>query len=231
MQPRSGLAQLRKCGIAAGWLLAFTACTQAPPPHPPPRWELAQTDKPTQPAPAHGLKMPAPGNAQEAARGQVGALEAGVLHEAMRRSTQLPNADRRIDPEAARAAARTVPGVGSVVWVDGENLLALVDSNARRSHQTIDEICYQLQQLGDTLAVVVNLQSSAARNGDELEILSRNCQLAPGDRAAMQAQRRIDVLDPALRAQYRASKEPLQRSSRREHDAGDRKALEAIPEM
>lgn len=175
--------------------------------------------------------MPAPGNAQEAARGQVGALEAGVLHEAMRRSTQLPDPDRRIDPEAARAAARTVPGVGSVVWVDSENLLALVDSNARRSHQTIDEICYQLQQLGDTLAVVVNLQSSAARNGDELEILSRNCQLAPGDRAAMQAQRRIDVLDPALRAQYRASKEPLQRSSRREHDAGDRKALEAIPEM
>ena len=78
---------------------------------------------------------------------------------------------------------------------------------------------------------MVNLQSSAARNGDELEILSRNCQLVPGDRAAMQAQRQIDVLDPALRAQYRANKERTQRPPRRAHDAGDRKALEAIPEM
>jgi hypothetical protein len=228
------MAQFRGCGIAAGWLLAFTAftaCTQAPPPHPPPRWELAQTDKPVQPAPAQGRNTPALGGGREAAHSQVGAMEAGVLQEAMRRSAQLPDPARPIDPEAARAAARAVPGVRSVVWVDGENLLALVDSNARRSHQTIDEICYQLQPLGDTLAVVVNLQSSAARNGDELEILSRNCQLVPGDRAAMQAQRQIDVLDPALRAQYRASKERTQRPARRAHDAGDRKALEAIPEM
>jgi hypothetical protein len=225
------MAQLYGCGIAAGWLLAFTGCTQAPPPHPPPRWQLAQTDKPVQPPPAYGPKTPAPSNAQETTRGQVGAMEAGVLQEAMRRSAQLPDPARPIDPEAARAAARTVPGVRSVVWVDGENLLALVDSNARRSHQTIDEICYQLQPLGDTLAVVVNLQSSAARNGDELEILSRNCQLVPGDRAAMQAQRQIDVLDPALRAEHRASKERTQRPPRRAHDAGDRKALEAIPEM
>ena len=225
------MASFRGCGIAAGWLLALTACTQAPPPHPPPRWELAQTDKPAQPAPMPGRDTAAAGGDRQATRDPTGSVEAGVLREAMRRSNQRPDPDRRIDPEAARAAARTVPGVRSVVWVDGENLLALVDSNARRSHQTIDEICYQLQPLGDTLAVVVNLQSRAARNGDELEILSRNCQLAPGDRAAMQAQRRIDVLDPALRAQYRASKEPLQRSSRREHDAGDRKALEAIPEM
>ena len=225
------MASFRGCGIAAGWLLALTACTQAPPPHPPPRWELAQTDQPAQPAPMPGRDTAAAGGDRQATRDPTGSVEAGVLREAMRRSNQRPDPDRRIDPEAARAAARTVPGVRSVVWVDGENLLVLVDSNARRNHQTIDEICYQLQPLGDTLAVVVNLQSRAARNGDELEILSRNCQLAPGDRAAMQAQRRIDVLDPALRAEYRASQERLQRGDGRKHGPGDRKALEAIPEM
>lgn len=219
------MERFRGCGIAAGWLLTLTACTQTPPPHPPPRWELAQT------APAQGRDTAAPDGDRLAAREPAGSLEAGVLHEAMRRSNQLPDPDRRIEPEAARAAARTVPGVRSVIWVDGENLLALVDSNARRSHQTIDEICYQLQPLGDTLAVVVHLQSAAARNGDELEILNRNCQLAPGNRAAMQAQRQIDVLDPALRARYRASQERLQGAHGRKHGPGDRKALEAIPEM
>ena len=116
-----------------------------------------------------------------------------------------------------------------MVWADDVNLLALVDSNARRSHQTIDEICYQLQPLGDIGTVVVNLQSTAARNAGELEILGRGCQRAPGDHA-LQA-RRLDVLDPAVRAQYEAGKQRLQQPKRRRHDAGDRRALEAIPEM
>jgi dUTP pyrophosphatase len=107
------------------------------------------------------------------------------MQEDFRRSIKLPDPARRIDHEAARWAARQVPGVRSVVWVDQENLLAMVDRNDLRSQQTIDDICMQLEPLGDTLGVVVNLQSAVARTGDELEILSRNCQLAPGGRAVL----------------------------------------------
>lgn len=53
--------------------------------------------------------------------------------------------------------------------------------------------------------MVVNLQSGAATNGDELEILSRNCQLDPGDRAFMRKARQVDVLSPEIRAQHKAN--------------------------
>ena len=138
---------------------------------------------------------------------------------------------RPIDRESARTAARSVPGVRSVAWLDRNHLLVRVDSNARRSHQLIDEVCYQLQPLGDTLAVVVNVQSTAARTPDELDTLSRNCQLAPGDRALLQRERQLDVLDPAIRAQYRANAEHMRAQDKRRQEAGDRAALEAIPEM
>ena len=96
-------------------------------------------------------------------------------------------------------------GVRSVVWIDHENLLAIVTRNEQRSQATIDAICMQREPLGDTLGVVVNLQSGAARTGDELEVLSRNCQLAPGDRTMLQRARVVDAIDPAIRAQHRAN--------------------------
>ena len=127
------------------------------------------------------------------------------LNEDVRQSMKLADPSRRVDPEAARSAARNVEGVRSVVWIDHENLLAIVTRNELRNQATIDAVCMQLEPLGDTLGVVVNLQSGAARTGDELEILSRNCQLAPGDRAMMQSARVIDAIDPAIRAQHRAN--------------------------
>jgi hypothetical protein len=63
----------------------------------------------------------------------------------------------------------------------------------------------QLDPLGDTLGVVVNVQSGAATTGDDLEILSRNCQLEGGDRAFLQNNRQVDVLSPAIRAQHKAN--------------------------
>lgn len=128
----------------------------------------------------------------------------GLNHE-VSRSIRLADATRKVDRENARVAAKSVQGVNSVVWIDGENLLALVNQNAQRSYDTIDAICTRLEPLGDTLGVVVNLQSRAARTGDELEILSRNCQLPPGERAMMQSKRQIDVLPPEVRAQHRAN--------------------------
>lgn len=161
---------------------------------------------------------------QDAVRQQMDAF-----NEDYRQSIKLADPARRVDRESARTAARAVDGVRSVVWIDHENLLALVVRNAQRSQQTIDAICLQLEPLGDTLGVVVNLQSGAARSGDELEILSRNCQLAPGDRAFLQANRKVDVIAPEIRRQHRAN----QVSPRAGHDADEAmRLLEATtPQM
>lgn len=131
--------------------------------------------------------------------------EMEAFNEDFRKSIKLADPGRRVDREAARAAARSIDGVRSVVWIDHENLLAIVEANELRSQATIDSICMALEPLGDTLGVVVNLQSGAARTGDELEVLSRNCQLAPGDRAMLQRNRQIDVIAPEVRRQHRAN--------------------------
>jgi hypothetical protein len=132
--------------------------------------------------------------------------------EDLRKSIKLADPNQAVDREGARQAARKVEGVRSVVWLDRENLFVIVDSNQARSYSTIDSICLQLQGLGDTLGVVVNLQSGAARTGDELEILSRNCQLAPGDRAMLSRERQVDVIDTEVRAQHRANQALSQQS-------------------
>lgn len=156
-----------------------------------------------------------------------------ALNEDFRRSIKLPDGTRPIEQEAARGAARSVPGVRSAVWIDRQNLLAMVDGAEARSYDTIDRICLALEPLGDTLAVVVNLQDALARNGDELEILSRNCQLAPGDRALLQARRQVDVVTPEARAQHRAAQERMRDAQARkaDDDRANAAALDAIPEI
>ncbi len=129
-----------------------------------------------------------------------------AMQEDFRKSIKLADPSRAVDRESARVAAKGIAGVRSAVWLDRENLFAIVERNELRSYATIDRICLALEPLGDTLGVVVNLQSGAATNGDELEILSRNCQLAPGERAFMQRERKIDVIDPTFRAQHELNK-------------------------
>ena len=131
--------------------------------------------------------------------------------ESYRKAIRLADPSKAVDRELARTAAKRVDGVRSVVWLDSTNLFAMVEQNAQRSQDTIDSICIELEPLGDTLGVVVNLQSSAATNGDELEILARNCQLAPGERALLQRERKVDVIDPAVRAQHKANQDPARR--------------------
>lgn len=154
-----------------------------------------------------------------------------AMSEDMRVAMKLPDAGRPIDREAARTIALAHPGVRSAVWVDRSNLLVRVDGAHLRSYKIIDELCYRLESLGDTLAVVVHLQNAAARTRDDMDSLSRNCQLAPGDRAMLQRDRRLDVLDPAVRAQHRAETKRLGRQPTPQHSEGDSAALEAIPEM
>ena len=171
----------------------------------------------------------------QAMAGDQAALQRSVaeLDRDLRRAVRLVDPERKIDRENARVAAKSVAGVRSAVWVDDENLLAIVDRNAQRSHGTIDAICTRLEPMGDTLGVVVNLQSGAARNGDELEILSRNCELPPGQRAQAQAHRQIDVLPPQVRAQHRANADAALAAQGRagEREESERIIQESTPEM
>jgi hypothetical protein len=141
-----------------------------------------------------------------ALRGDQAAVEAELhaANDGFRRAIRLADPARRVDRESARIAVRDVPGVRSAVWIDHENLFVMVSGNAQRSHATIDAVCSALAPLGDTLGVVVHVQSAAARNADELPILDRNCQLAPGERAMLQSHRQVDVVPEHVRAQHRA---------------------------
>lgn len=115
-----------------------------------------------------------------------------------------PDVHRPINREAARAAARKVPGVLSANWMDKVHLIVRVDSAARRSMGTIDEVCHALAPLGDTMGVVIALQNAKATNRDELESITRNCRLPQGQRALFQQQREVDAVSPELRAQFKA---------------------------
>jgi hypothetical protein len=120
------------------------------------------------------------------------------------RSERLPDVTRPIDHEAARAAVRPLPGVRSAIWLDAANFVVMVDGAQHRSMEMIDRVCLALEPLGDTLAVVVNLQDVGAKSPDAAMTLSRNCQLPEGQRAFLQANRQVDVLAPALRRTFKA---------------------------
>src|SRR5690606_8351188 len=157
-----------------------------------------------------------------------------AMHGNLLRSMRVPDATRRIDREAARTAVRGVAGVRSAGWIDHESLLVRVDSNELRSQRTIDRVCMELEPLGDTLAVVIHVQNAAARSGEEMRTLSRNCQLQPGERAFLLRQRQMDVIPEDVRRQHRAAQRAMRsrdedREARREEA---RRILEAsTPEM
>jgi hypothetical protein len=225
---------LRNAIAATAACLLFAACTGKAPQHtadattaPPAPQRAGQPVDPLKTA-GHitAARIAALTGDQEAVRHNTEAMT-----DDMRRAMKLPDASRPIDREAARAAVRTVTGVRSVAWLARSNRLVRVAGAHRRTHQVIDEICARLEPLGDTLAVVVHLQNTDARTRSEADTLSRNCQLAPGDRALLQADRQVDVLDPALRARARADTERMRARNARRQEAGDRAAVEAIPEM
>ena len=209
--------------------LLLAACTAQPP------------DPPAQPRPQHaGQPVDPARTAAHIAGARVAALtgdqegiqrNANAMAEDMRRAMKLPDTTRPINRETARTIARAMPGVRSAAWLDTHNLLLRVDGAHLRTQQTIDTLCWQLEPHGDTLAVVVHVQNAAATTRDGMDTLSRNCQLAQGDNSYFVRQHQLDVLDPALRAQHRASAQQLRERPARRQTAGDRAALEAIPEM
>ncbi len=131
---------------------------------------------------------------QRAMRGHVEAM-----HKNLMRDMRLADSGRPVNPEAARAALRPLKGVQSSSWIDRSNLLVLVGGGQYRSTDTIDRICGALEPLGDTLAVVVNVQDVFATTSEGADTLSRNCQLRAGERAMFQQKRQVDVLDPEVR--------------------------------
>jgi hypothetical protein len=118
-------------------------------------------------------------------------------------TARVPDSSRPIDHEQARTIAESVEGVRSAVWLDSDNLAVMVDGAKYRNMETIDRVCAGLDPLGDTLAVVVNIEDVTAKTAADAESISRNCQLPEGERAANQPKRQIDALDPALRKAFR----------------------------
>lgn len=119
-----------------------------------------------------------------------------AMHKNLMRDMRLADPSRRINPEAARAAVRPLPGVQPSVWIDRQNLLVMAGGSQHRNMAVIDRVCLALEPLDDTLAVVVNLQDVTATTSEGADTLSRNCRLGAGERAMLQQKRQVDVLDP-----------------------------------
>ena len=119
------------------------------------------------------------------------------------RSARMPDPYRPIGHEAARLAVRSIEGIRTSLWLDRENFVVMVGGQQHRTMQMIDRVCVALEPLGDTLAVVVNVQEVTWKNGDEAETLSRNCQLPEGQRAFLQVKREVDVVSPEVREQFK----------------------------
>ena len=154
-----------------------------------------------------------------------------ALQEDIRKSLKLADPARRIDSEAARGVTKGVAGVHSVAWMDRDNLLVIVDDLSFRNERTIDTICWKLEPLGDTLGVIVNLKARNPHTYDERRRVSRNCQLAVGQRAMFQKEHQEYDPPPEVLAAFRASQHSKTRNESVE-EAEARRILEAsTPEM
>ena len=134
----------------------------------------------------------------QAAEKHIKAIATGIT-----RSARMPDVHRAIDHESARTAVRPIPGVRSSVWMDHENFIVMVAGASHRSMDMIDNVCLALEPLGDTLAIVVNVQDVTATTPDGATTLSRNCQLPEGQRAFMQRKREVDVVSNELRDNFK----------------------------
>lgn len=210
------------CGSSAG------PDADAVPPHSP-----RQAGEPLDPVRTAGRIVLANG---AAALGDDRTAQAQIegLADDYRRAIKLADPARAIDHEAARRAVRQIDGVRSVAWIDRENLFVIVSRDAARTYATIDAACLAMAPLGDTLGVVVHLQSGEAVDAEALRLLSRNCQLPPGERALLQRDRPVDVVPDAVQAQHRADN-PRAALDRREWERRNRESMRIIegttPEM
>lgn len=213
---------------ALGVAVLLCACSQPTPPSSEER--VQRLEQAGEPVDAHRMAARITAMRAAAIMGDQTAVQTQMdaMNEEFRRAVKIPDASRPIDHEEARAVVRALDGVRGVGWVDRGNLLVMVDDASLRSQAMIDTVCLGLQPLGDTLAVVVHLQNAAARNHDELQTLSRNCQLQGDDQAFMQSPRPMDVLPENDRRQHAAARSS---SNRKPDQAAIQAALDETPEM
>lgn len=146
-----------------------------------------------------GVRLAALAGNQQAIAEHIDAMSKDMLHDA-----RIPDPTRPIAREAARAAVAPLAGVRSVVWIDHDNLLVMVGGAQYRNMAMVGRVCDALDPLGDTLAVVVNVQDVTATTSEGADAVSRNCRLLEGQRAFLRQNRRIEALDPSLRSTFKA---------------------------
>lgn len=137
-------------------------------------------------------------------RGDQDGVQAHVegMHREFLQAGRIPNPKRPIDRESARSAVRGVEGVRSAVWLDRSNLIVMVDGATYRNQAMINLVCERLAPLGDTLAVVVNLQDVTATTTAGAQTLARNCMLPSGEQAFQVRPRQVDVIPEPLRQEF-----------------------------
>lgn len=197
----SALARSIAHGVALTLLLTVGCSQQMP------SGDDVSTDEPTAPNVDPGrIARHAAGARAASIRGDSSSAKEhmdAMTHEFMR-GARIPDARRPIHPERARAAVAKLEGVRSVVWMDRSNLIVMVDGQSWRSQRMINRVCRSLEPLGDTLAVVVNLQDVTAETVADARTLSRNCRLPTGQRALLQRNRQIDVVSEEDQAAFDA---------------------------
>lgn len=145
-----------------------------------------------------GARVAAVTGNQQAAAHHVEAIASSVT-----RSARMYDPHRPVNPESARHVVRPIPGIRSAIWLDRTNFVVMVNGANYHNTNMIDTICLALEPLGDTLAVVVNLQDVTATTRDGAHTLSRNCQLPEGQRAFMQPKREVDVVSREMRERFK----------------------------
>ena len=201
-EQRRGARRRVQAAILAAATFAIGACGNPPPEQSAEQRRPQQAGQPLNPY-AMAARAVTARTSLAAGDSQLAQQQIETMAHDMSRSMRLPDTRRRIDHESARAAVRPLPGVRSAIWLDRENLAVMVGGQQYRTMAMIDRVCLALEPLGDTLAVVVNLQDATAKNGDEATTLSRNCQLPEGQRAMFQAKRKVDVIDPETREAFK----------------------------
>jgi len=200
-----GIYILAAAGIAVLWVsVLFLPSRQLEPVAPETAHTPTERVAPASPlAPVDRADSPAP--SEPARAGRLTALAQPINRAATEylRQASIPDVMRPVDHEAARMAAKAVPGVRTALWLDRENFVVMVDGSQYRSMAMIDQVCVALEPLGDTLAVVVNVQDMTAQHADGATTLSRNCQLLEGQRAFLQRKRQVDVVAPAAKRSFR----------------------------
>lgn len=119
------------------------------------------------------------------------------------RSARMADPMRPINPEAARAAARTIHGVRSAIWLDRANLVVIVAGAQYRSMDTIDEVCLPSNRSATRWPSSSTCRTSPPRRRMALTPCRATASLAKVNVLSMQQKRQVDVVSKELRETFK----------------------------